>query len=145
VAAHYRQACLQRIRGDASVHSPAASALAAALDRAATLTPDPADFARHRDELFAAEDARVQQAALTAELVAIFLARSPSVIREPTRGRRAPACGPLPVKPPPRPRAVLPPTEDDAIAGLIDGMLAQHSRPAGADSFSVKPSTHIAS
>jgi len=138
VAAHYRQACLQRIRGDASVHSPAASALAAALDRAATLTPDPADFARHRDELFAAEDARVQQAALTAELVAIFLARSPSVIRDP-------AGGPLPVKPPPRPRAVLPPTEDDAIAGLIDGMLAQHSRPAGADSFSVKPSTHIAS
>lgn len=124
MAAHYRQACLQRIRGDASEHSPAASALAAALDRAAALTPDPEDFARRRDELFVAEDARVQQAALTAELVAIFLTRNPSVVS-------TPAGGPLPAKPPPRPRAVLPPTEDDAIAGLIDGMLAQHSRSGG--------------
>jgi hypothetical protein len=124
VALHYRQVCLQRFCGDASEHPPASDALAAALERASAVTPDAEEFARRRHEIFATEDARVQQAAITAELVAIFLTRGPFVIR-------APSDGLLPAKPPPRPRAVLPPTEDDAIAGLIDGMLAQHGRSGG--------------
>lgn len=121
VAAHYRRASVQRLRGGLAEIS---TALAGALARAAAETAGPEEFERRRQELFAAEEARVQQAALTAELVALFLARDPAP------GGTTPV-GTLPSRPPARSRPVLPPSENEAIAGLIDGMLAQSERPAG--------------
>ncbi|MCW5547988.1 MAG: hypothetical protein KIT44_03410 [Opitutaceae bacterium] len=115
---------VQRLCGAQAEDSPAAAALAGALERAATAAREPEEFEQRRQEIFAAEEARVQQAALTAELVAVFLARN-------TTYPRAMPGESLPAKPPARPRPVLPPSESDAIAGLIDGMLALNDRPAG--------------
>lgn len=122
MAAHYRRLSVQRLCGYNTEASAASVALAGALERAATQAPGPEEFEQRRQGIFAAEEARVQQAALAAELVAVFLARN-------TTYSRAMPGESLPAKPPARPRPVLPPPESDAIAGLIDGMLALNDRP----------------
>jgi len=118
VAAIYRNVCLLRVQGQLdAAETLQATRLVPALHTVETLIGDSAVFVAQRKELFALEETRVQQAALTAELVAALLGRhaapitAKSAVSSPVRSVAPPA--PLPV------------TETDAIAGLIDGMLDQ--------------------
>jgi hypothetical protein len=125
VASIYRHVCLLRVQGQLDAAATLqATRLAEALHTVETLIGDSTVFVTRRKELFALEESRVQQAALTAQLVASLLSSN-----SPAAGANAPK--PVPVRPA-VPRAPLPATETDAIAGLIDGMLDQERHATSA-------------
>lgn len=131
VATVYRRICLLRLRGLAAEAAQLeTTALAAALAAAELAHATPAEFEQRMRALFLAEEERVHNAAILAELLTPLLATAAAPVPAPTPVAAAPA-RPVPVA---RPLAFNPaPTasEPDAIADFIEGMLDQQRAGPG--------------
>lgn len=120
MATVYRRICVLRVHGRAGEAETLARAdLAQVLQQAGNASATPELFTAQRDALFRAEEERVAQAQLLAELLA------PLLIQRPADPAAVPASNAVPPVPRHLPRGPLPDTEPDAIASLLDGMLDQ--------------------
>lgn len=124
VATVYRRICLLRLRDQhAEAEQLESTALATALAAAEVAHATPAEFEQRLRVLFQAEEERVHNAAILAELLRplLFASSAPvaPAVSAPARPAAAPAPRPLAFNPSPTA------SEPDAIADLIEGMLGR--------------------